>query len=531
MSVKNKIIEGITPGAQRLVELAEQKQREAKHASLGVYHWLLAIIERHGAMAEAMVQNLMAPALSRHLREQLEQGHAGEPLEVETVVCLSREHAQSRGKTEASERDIASVVLRAAGYVLLEETALASSGPRAHCSTSASHAPAYHPRLNRPTPMLEQFGRDLTREAAEGKLSPVVGRQQELELVIETLCRRTKRNPLLVGPAGVGKTAIVEGLAQRIVRAEVPEALRGWRLFAVQPSTLVAGAGVVGELEKRMKTLLGEACQDGIILFLDEVHSIVGAGGREGTSDIASLLKPALARGELACIAATTDDEYRRFIEPDKALERRFQPIRVQELTPEQTIGVLSVLRDELQRQHGVRVPDDVLRWVVDFAQRFLRNRSFPDKGVDTLEQCVAHAVAQGKRVVELEDAEAVGQRMVAMPLALGGGLNALKQRLAERALLEEEDASALLSRLSVTVRGLDLRPERPNAVMLLIGDMVAHSDLFAETIAECLFGTAERVVTIDFSRFVTPADVNLLVGAPPGYVGYSDSLPIHRVA
>jgi len=534
MPEKDETIQALTPGAQRLVETAEQKQREGKHSSLGVYHWLLALVERHGSMAEAMAQDLMAAALRRHLHEQLEQGHTGEPLDTETVMQRVRERAQARGKAQATERDLAFVILQAAGFTLFEESSTTStpSPPRSHASTSSSsHASAYRPRAKRPTPTLEQFGRDLTREAQEGKLSPIVGREDEIQLVIETLCRRTKRNPLLVGPAGVGKTAIVEGLAQRIVRGEVPDMLQGARVLAVQPSTLVAGASVVGELEKRMKALLSEASQDGIILFIDEVHSIVGAGGREGVGDVASLLKPALARGDLACIAATTDDEYRRFIEPDAALERRFQPVRVQELTAEQTIGVLSVLRDELGRQRGVRVSDDVLRWVVDFAQRFLRNRYFPDKAVDLLEQCIAHAIAQGKYVVEQADAETVAQRMVGMPLALGAGLNTLKERLSERALLTDEDASALLNRLRVTLRGLDLRPARPNAVVLLIGEMAAHGEALAETIAESLFGAAERVVTIDFGRFTSPADVTLLVGAPPGYVGYSDTLPIHRVS
>jgi ATP-dependent Clp protease ATP-binding subunit ClpC len=247
--------------------------------------------------------------------------------------------------------------------------------------------------------------------------------------------------------------------------------------------------------------------------------------------DVASLLKPALARGDLSCIAATTDDEYRRFIEPDAALERRFQPIRTQELTAEQTFCVLRTLREEFVRLRGVQVEDDVLRWLVDFAQQFLRNRYFPDKAVDLLEQCVAHAVAQRKRTVELTDAETVAQRMVGMPLALKDRLSTLRERLAERALMTEEDREALLNRLEVTLRGLDVYPARPNAVVLLIGDAATNGAELSETIAASLFGAAERVVTIDFSRFAHPADLTLLVGAPPGYVGYSDELPIHRVS
>ena len=389
----------------------------------------------------------------------------------------------------------------------------------------------YRPRAKRPTPTLEQFGRDLTREAVEGKLAPFVGREEEIQLTIETLCRRMKRNPVLVGPAGVGKTAIVEGLANRIARGEVPELLRGSRLLAIQPSTLVAGASMLGEVEKRMNAIIDEASQDAILLFIDEVHSIMGAGGREGTGDIASLLKPALARGALACIAATTDDEYRRFIETDSALERRFQPIRVQEMTAEQTLSVLAALRDDYAATRGVRVSDEVLGWLLDFAGRFLRNRFFPDKAVDLLEQFVAHAIAHGKTAVDQATARAVAQRIVGMPIAIEERESALRDSLLERSLLADEEVRSLVNRLRVTMRGLDLRPSRPNAIILLIDELAENGEALSVAISESLFGAAERVVTIDFSRFTQAHDITMLIGAPPGYVGYSETLPLHRVA
>ncbi|MCS6860787.1 MAG: AAA family ATPase [Abditibacteriales bacterium] len=530
MPKDNDVPQALTSGAQRLVEGAARKQQEGKHAQLGVHHWLLALVERHGAMAEEMAQGLEAASLQHYLREQMRRGNVGDTLDQESLVRQAVARAQARGKSQASERDLAAVILTAAGYALTEQPPAVSHQPPAASSRPSPLDPQPTSRSPRPTPTLNRFGRDLTHAAQEGKLSPFVGREEEMQLVIETLCRRTKRNPCLVGPAGVGKTAIAEGLAQRIVRGEVPDALRGARVLAVQPSTLVAGASVWGELEKRMKALLAEASQEGIILFIDEVHSMIGAGGHEGTGDVASLLKPALARGDLACIAATTDDEYRRFIEPDAALERRFQPIRVQELTAEQTLKVLSTLRDELARLRNVQVSDAILRWLVEFAQQFLRNRYFPDKAVDLLEQCVAYAIAQGKTVVEQEDAATVARRMVGMPLALGERLSALRQQLSERALMTEEDRDTLLNRLAVTLRGLDVRPARPNAVVLLIGEAAASSEVLAGVIAASLFGAAERVVTIDFSRFTHPEDVTMLVGAPPGYVGYRDALPIHRV-
>lgn len=518
----------LTPGAQTLVELAVEKQKQGNHEHLGVHHWLLALLERHGRMAEAMAHGLVAATLRRQVSRQLGNGDCGELLDKETVIEKALERARQRGKERASERDLAAVILEAAGFSLLDQSTPAMPVSAHHAS--AGKGDRSRPRPKRPIPTLQQFGRDLTREAEQGKLPSIVGRKEEIELVIETLCRRTKRNPVLVGPAGVGKTAIVEGLARRVIGGQVPKVLRGVRIFGLQPSVLVAGAKFSGELEKRVNALIAEASQDGIVLFIDEVHTIIGAGGAPGSSDVASLLKPALARGEIACIAATTDDEYRRFIELDAALERRFQPVRIQELTAKQTLKVLRALRDELANLRNVHVADSVLKWLIDFARRYLRNRFFPDKAVDLLEQCVAYAVTRGKQSLDEADAQAVAQRMVGMPLSVTTGLASLKRSLSERVLLNEEDAAALVSRLKVTRRALDLNPARPDAVVLLLGDVATNGAALAGTLAESLFGAPERVVTIDFSRFTQAHDITMLIGAPPGYVGYSESLPLHRV-
>jgi ATP-dependent Clp protease ATP-binding subunit ClpC len=554
-------LDALTPGAWRLVEAASQKQKQAGHTRLCVTHWMLALLERHGPMAESLSPGLAAASLLGAVQKQLvSEAATGQPLDRQNAISQASERARLRGKTQASERDLAAVILAADGYTLTEQPGAAASAstpvsPPAQVKTPqpdqaleketqetnaqekaaqervASPILSYRPRAKHPTPTLELFGRDLTREAVEGRLAPFVGREEEIELAIETLCRRQKRNPVLVGPAGVGKTAIVEGLAHRIARGDVPEVIRGSRLLAIQPSTLVAGASVLGEVEKRMKAIIEEASQEAILLFIDEVHSIMGAGGREGTSDIASLLKPALARGALACIAATTDDEYRRFIETDSALERRFQPIRIQEMSAEQTLVVLTALRDDYAAARGVQVSDDVLKWLLDFAGRFLRNRFFPDKAVDLLEQCAAHAIAHGKTVVDLATARIVAQRIVGMPIAIEERESTLRETLLERALLAEEEVRSLFNRLRVTMRGLDLRPSRPNAIILLIDEMAENGEALALAISESLFGAAERVVTIDFSRFTQAHDITMLIGAPPGYIGYSETLPLHRVA
>ncbi len=520
----------LTVGAQKLVEAADRLRVEAKQEQLTLHHWLLALLERHGPMAEALVHDLKAADLRRQFHERVLKGEQGPPLGADEVVNQAREHAHARGKELANEHDLAAVLLSAAGYQVSAPVWAGPGAPAGQAVAPAASA-TYRPRATKPTPALDFFGQDLTRQALQDKLSPLVGRDAELALVIETVCRRTKRNPVLVGPAGVGKTAIVEGLAQRIVRGEVPGPLRGVRLVALQPSSLVAGAAAAGELEKRLEALLKEAEQDGIILFIDEIHTLIGAGGMPGTTDLANQIKPALARGDLACIAATTDEEYRRFIETDAALERRFQPVRVEELTATQTREVLGKLGEELGRLRQVRIAPEVCPYLVNFADQYQRNRQFPDKAVDLLEQCVAHAVAQGKNIVEVTDAEVVAQRTIGMPLGQVDQLPQLAATLAERGLMASADLEQLVNRLQVTLRGLDLRPVRPNAVVLLAGQAAANAEQVAETVAEVLFGSARRIVAIDFGRFTNAADVSLLLGAPPGYIGYSDMLPMHRLA
>ncbi|MBI5710808.1 MAG: ATP-dependent Clp protease ATP-binding subunit [Candidatus Eisenbacteria bacterium] len=525
----------LSPGAELLVEAAAAKQAEGP--VLGIRHWLLALLERHAPMVASMVQGLDVAGALAELRERVAQNEPGEALDRERAVRLASEQARARGMQRVYETDLARVILAGSGYAVGGAAAPAPSAAAAATATAPGTAtrPSAQPqpavRKLRPTPTLDEFGRDLTKLARAGRLMPVVGRDSEIEMVIETLCRRIARNPALVGAAGVGKTAIIEGLALLIVQDRVPPPLKGLRIVELQPSTLVAGSRMVGDLEARMKAVVAEASQEGIALFIDEMHSLMGAGGIPGLSDVASQLKPALARGELACIAATTDDEYRRFIENDRALERRFQPIRIAEPPHELTLAILAQLAAESQASRHVAVPEVVRRWIVDFAERFLRNRCFPAKAVDLLEQCVAHAIVQGRAEVHLADAEAVGQRLIGMPTGIGPRIQVLARRLLEQGELPADDAKALAERLDVTMRGLDIRAERPNAVVLLLGPAAALGPALSETIADALFGSPDRVVAIDFGRLVHPADVTILVGAPPGYVGYSESLPLHRVA
>ncbi len=527
--------------AHEIVDFA-LAQRSDLYAPLGLRHWLLALIECRPALCVKLAPTFGNIDMEREkFYALLCQGDIGKPLSVDALTVLAEDHAQARGSEVISEVDLASEILQSAGYPLVETEedvesdadsdaiyvsfADADAGANGCGDRSAPHASEGR------TPLLDKLGIDLTRVARSGNLTSIIGRDDEIEIVIETLCRRTKRNPALVGPAGVGKTAIVEGLAQRVARGEVPEALCNLRLMMLPVSALVANCKYVGEFEERMLALLAEASQAGIVLFIDEAHTILGAGaGGRGGNDLANIIKPALARGDIACIAATTDEEYRCYIEGDSALERRFQPIRVQELSTAQTLTVLHQLRDDLAVLRGVEVPAEQLAWIVDFAGQYLHNRYFPDKAVDILEQCVAYGLAQRKSALTQEDIETIARRMIGMPTEIEIRLSKLQETLNNRSLLPQVMVTALINRLRVTMNGFDLRALRPNAVILCTGDAETQSRPLAETIAASLFGDPERVVSLDFARFHMPADNTMLIGSPPGYIGYEGRLTLHQV-
>ncbi|MEU3602738.1 ATP-dependent Clp protease ATP-binding subunit [Streptomyces sp. NPDC006798] len=437
------------------------------------------------------------------------------------------------------------------------------------------------------TPTLDQYGRDLTEEARGGRLDPVVGRAAEIEQTVEVLSRRTKNNPVLIGDPGVGKTAIVEGLAQRIVAEEVPKSLRDRRVVSLDLPGLVAGSKYRGEFEERLKKVIDEvtAADKSVVLFIDELHTVVGAGGGgEGAMDAGNILKPALARGDLSVVGATTIDEYRKHVEKDAALERRFQPVMVPEPTVDETVQILRGLRDSYEAHHQVRFTDEALDAAAALSDRYLTDRFLPDKAIDLMDQAGARvglrnlggpspATGLEQRLTKLrrEKDEAVGAEDYERAGALKESIRQAETELAEAGEEREEAAAvtaddiaevlsartgipvsqltetererllkledALHERVvgqeeAVTAVALAVRrgragmgdPDRPTGSFLFLGPTGVGKTELAKALAELLFGDQDRMIRFDMSEFQERHTVSRLVGSPPGYVGYEEA-------
>jgi ATP-dependent Clp protease ATP-binding subunit ClpC len=389
-------------------------------------------------------------------------------------------------------------------------------------------------RLRGGTPTLASFSRDLTELARSGKLDPVIGRDEEIERVVSILARRSKNNPCLVGEPGVGKTAIVEGLAQRIVSGDVPAALLGKRVLALALGPLVAGTKYRGEFEGRVKRILDEVRRSArdVILFIDELHTLVGAGAAEGALDLSSMIKPELARGDLQCVGATTFDEYRKYVESDAALERRFQPVMVEEPDIDQTIAILRGLRDKYAVHHRVTVDDDAIAAAAQLSARYIADRFLPDKAIDLLDEAAASVALQNKGDVDRppvtrEHIAAVVTRWTGIPQASlsesqANRLLDLEHVLGKRVVGQDRAIAAVSDAIRRARAGLH-DPRKPLGSFLFKGPSGVGKTELAKALAEALFGTESALVRIDLSEFTEQHTISRLLGAPPGYAGHDE--------
>lgn len=382
--------------------------------------------------------------------------------------------------------------------------------------------------------VIEDFGFDLTKAAAEGKLDPVVGRETEIARVIEILGRRKKNNPMLIGEPGVGKSAIVEGIALRIAGGSISPALAKKRLISLDIALVVAGTKYRGDFEKRLKSIIKEASSTpDIILFIDEFHTIVGAGGAQGSLDAANILKPALARGELQCIGATTMDEFAKIVEKDGALDRRFQKIVVEPTDIQQSITILENLKPNYEAFHKVTYSDEAIEACVRLTDRYITDKSLPDKAIDALDEAgsmIRLNLTKDKRtgnIVDAEDIATVVSKMTGIPVnkvaeSEGNRIMKMKGRLQSRIIGQDDAIEKVVRAIQRNRAGLK-DPNRPIGTFLFFGPTGVGKTRLAKCLAEYLFDSQENMVRIDMSEYMEKFTVSRLVGAPPGYVGYEE--------
>ncbi|POX51868.1 Clp protease [Streptomyces sp. Ru71] len=585
----------LTESAQDLINRATRRAAEGGSADLDTEHLLWACTQvepARGLLAQAGIDpDDLAKAIAAALPGESGTPSAQPGLTPAAKRVLLRAHARSQatGVSYIGPEHILGALLDSpdsAAAKVLTGTGAELDGLRRAAETAA-RPERDEGRAPSSTPTLDEYGRDLTEEAKTGKLDPVVGRAEEIEQTVEILSRRSKNNPVLIGEPGVGKTAIVEGLAQRIVAGDVPQTLKDKRVVGLDLTGLVAGAQYRGQFEERLKNVIDEvkAASESTILFIDEMHTVVGAGATgEGSMDAGNILKPALARGELHVVGATTLDEYRRYVEKDAALERRFQPVMVPEPSVEETVLILEGLRDSYEAHHQVRYTDDALAAAAELSDRYVTDRFLPDKAIDLLDQAGARvrlrSLGKSTEVTEREDrlaklnrekdqavaaedfekaaeikdaiaeveAEIAGvverregvmevtaadvaevlSRRTGIPVAQlteteKERLLKLEDALHDRVVGQDEAVTAIAQAVRRNRAGMG-DPNRPVGSFLFLGPTGVGKTELAKALAELLFGDENRLVRFDMSEFQEKHTVSRLVGAPPGYVGHEEA-------
>jgi ATP-dependent Clp protease ATP-binding subunit ClpC len=584
----------LTEPAQDLINRAAQRAAQ-DGTDLGTEQLLWATTQVEPARSLIARSGADPDEIAAALAEDGGRGAGGSTREpgltpaAKRILASAYEHAQAAGSSYIGPEHILGALLSDADTGALEPLRASGTdvrGLRGLADRAAGGETA--PRGGRSaSATLDEFGRDLTEEARAGRLDPVVGRAEEIEQTVEILSRRSKNNPVLIGDPGVGKTAIVEGLAQRIVAGDVPKTLKGKRVMALDLSAMVAGAQYRGQFEERLKKVIEEVQESGgdIIVFIDELHTVVGAGAAgEGAMDAGNMLKPALARGELHVVGATTIDEYRRYVEKDAALERRFQPVLIPEPTVEETVQILEGLRDAYEAHHGVRFSDGALVAAAELSDRYVGDRFLPDKAIDVMDQAGARvrlrmAAPSGEetgredRIAQLhrekdqavasEDFERAAElksRIAEEEAALSGAEEArtgvvevtaddvadvvsrrtgipvsqltasekekllkLEDALHDRVVGQDEAVTAVAQAVRRNRSGMG-DPNRPVGSFMFLGPTGVGKTELAKTLAELLFGEEDRMIRFDMSEFQEKHTVARLVGAPPGYVGYEEA-------
>lgn len=594
-----------TQGASKALMQAQISAASMGRERVGTGHILIGLCRGADALTACMMGDVTAPQVERAVFERYGRGevgfsrvtgftpHAQRVLmravayanpEKKTLAgiahiwqellyeddCTALRALASLGRSvetlRAALRDAAGEIERPVGAKSIRASAEPVSRREAERAQSAQNDDAQEEKS-----ALETYARDLTKAAAEGELEPVIGREEELRAMIRVLGKKTKNNPLLVGEPGVGKSALVEALAQRIAAGNVPGDLHSMQVFALDLALLVAGTKYRGEFEERIKKVVEEA-QDrgGVILFIDEMHTLVGAGGSEGSLDAANLLKPALARGQLRVIGATTYKEYRKYLEKDAALARRFQKIDVSEPDPQQTLQILTGLRERYEDYHHVTIADDALLSAVELSSRYVTDRYMPDKAIDLIDEaasmarqeCTSGAIplpparpaelsveGQGAEnvltdgelavcgenvitrmpdiVIHAQEIAKVVAQWTGIPLEQMNGdeqrqVLGLEERLSRRVIGQKEAIDTVSRAIRRARAGLN-DPTRPLGVFMLLGPSGVGKTELCKALSEALFGSEDALIRIDMSEYGEEYTASRLIGSAPGYVGYGD--------
>ncbi len=586
------MFERYTEKARRVIFFARYEasqfgatQIEAEHILLGLIREDKNLTYRFFHRSHATVESIRREIEGRSVLRERIPNNIDLPLsgDAKRVLAFAAEESERLGNRHIGTEHLLLGLLREENSVaaeILYERGLRLSDIRQDLMRQANMERNAHQRKD--TPHLFEFCRDLTADALEGKLDPLVGREEEIDRVIQILCRRTKNNPVLIGEPGVGKTAIVEGLSQRIINCEVPSFLVDKRILALDLSLVVAGTKYRGQFEERMKTIMRELMENPqYIVFIDEIHTLIGAGSAEGSLDAANILKPALSRGEIQCIGATTPAEFRKSIERDRSLERRFQSVKVAVPDEAETVSILEGIKDRYESYHNVRYSDEAIEAAVYQSSRYLPERFQPDKAIDVIDEAGAHVKLRVQResgyvpppprwhrdargesrgdyrselrdrdriyssarrtpqyyepleyenvaaLVVRQDIEDVISRWTGIPVSAlqeeeATKLLRIEDELHKRIISQDSAISALARAIRRSRAGLK-NPNRPVGSFMFLGPTGVGKTEVARSLAEFLFGSERAMIRFDMSEFMEKHAISKLIGSPPGYVGYEE--------